>query len=94
MTRALILTLAALLAAPALADEPAPKAPPAPATAGGAAPRAASGERPRPDARRATDLRPRPRTEEPAKRDGAAPARSQTASKPPPCVEVKPCSID
>ncbi len=96
MTRALVLTIATLLAAPALADGSAPKAEPAPASAGAVTPPAAgSADRAKPDAGRGSDLRAHPRTDKPGARDAAEPRRSGApAAKPAPCVEVKPCSID
>jgi hypothetical protein len=105
MSRALIVTIATLLAAPALADEPtpkpAPKAEPAPASGDPVAPPAhANGEHSaNPAGERAPDLRANPRAGKPrdqaARRSGEAKVPVDApAAKPAPCVEVKPCSID
>ncbi len=106
MSRALLVTIATLLAAPALADEPAPKpapkAAPAPASGDPAPPTAdASAERSPTQVGRAPDLRANPRTGKPreaaARSSGEAKGKAPVdapAAKPAPCVEVKPCSID
>lgn len=105
MSRALLVTIATLLAAPALADEPAPKPAPktAPAASGDpAAPTAdSSAERSPTPVGRAPDLRANPRTGKPkdaaARSSGEAKGKAPVdapAAKPAPCVEVKPCSID
>ena len=98
MSRALIVTIATLLAAPALADEPAPK--PAPkAEPPPARPAHANGEHSaKPTGERAPDLRANPRAGKPrqaARSSGEAKVPVDApAAKPAPCVEVKPCSID